>query len=117
MNLCSAQRTISLASGKTRTTLLICVYIDSLKEIVDIYRSQSSPIFICCLDASKAFDKINYWLLFHKLINRNVPLYIVRFLSFWYAQQQVCVQWGSAISESFHVLMELSRVEYCLLCF
>ena len=58
----------------------MCAY--SLKEIVDIYRSQFTPIFICFLDASKAFDKINYWLLFHKLINRNVPLYIVRFLCF-----------------------------------
>ena len=63
----------------------MCIY--SFKEIINIYTNQSSPIFICFLDASKAFDKINYWLLFDKLIKRDVPLFIVRFLSFWYAHQ------------------------------
>ena len=87
---------------KTNHSTDMCVY--SLKEIVNIYRNQSSPIFICFLYASKAFDKINYWLLFYKLIRRDLPLYIVRILSFWYMHQQVCVQWGGAISDLFHVL-------------
>ena len=55
---------------KTNHSTDMCVY--SLKEIVNIYRNQSSPIFICFLDASKAFDKINYWYkLFYKLIRRD----------------------------------------------
>ena len=37
----------------------------SLKEIVDIYRSQSSTICISYLDASRASDEINYWFLFY----------------------------------------------------
>ena len=32
----------------------------SLKHIVDYYSSQSSPVYICFLDASKAFDRINH---------------------------------------------------------
>ena len=36
------------------------------------------------LDASKAFDRVNFWLLFDKLISRSVPLFIVRILSVWY---------------------------------
>ena len=32
-----------------------------------------------------------------------MPLYLVRILSFWYSHQQMCVRWGSGISESFFV--------------
>ena len=43
-----------------------------LKETVNIYRRYSSPLFVCFLDASKAFDKLNHWALFAKLIERNM---------------------------------------------
>ena len=64
----------------------------------------SSPLFICFLDASKAFDKINYWLLFRKLLKRNIPVFFVRLLAFWYSSQKLCVQWGDALSADFTVL-------------
>ena len=75
----------------------------AFKEIVNIYKHHSSPIFVCFLDASKAFDKINHWLLFNKLIKRNVPLFFVKLLVFWYSSQKVCVQWGNVLSDSFTV--------------
>ena len=61
---------------KKKLSTDMCVY--AMKEIINIYKKHSSPLFICFLDASKAFDKINYWLLFDKLINRKVPLFIVK---------------------------------------
>jgi len=37
-------------------------------------------IFVCFLDASKAFDRMDYPILFSKLISRrNIPAYILRF--------------------------------------
>ena len=36
------------------------------------------------LYASKAFDRVNHWTLFLKLIDRCVPLFIVSLLVFWY---------------------------------
>jgi len=38
-------------------------------------------IFVCFLDASKAFDRMDYPIFFSKpkLISRNIPDYIVRF--------------------------------------
>ena len=53
------------------------------------------------LDASKAFDRVNFWLLFEKLLSRNVPLFIVRILVMWYTHQKKCIRWGNAISPSF----------------
>ena len=55
------------------------------------------------LDASKAFDKINHWVLFKKLIDRHVPLYLVKILCYWYQEQSMYVRWGSSISPKFKV--------------
>ena len=55
------------------------------------------------LDASKAFDKENFWLLFQKHLSRNVPLFTVRILAMWYTHQKMCIRWGNAISPSFTV--------------
>ena len=54
----------------------LCVY--TLKQVVDYYRSNSSPVYICFLDASKAFDRVNYDILCKKLVSRNLPNVIVR---------------------------------------
>ena len=45
-------------------------------------------MFVAFLDASKAFDRINYSLLFKKLINRGIPGYLVRIVMFWYKTQK-----------------------------
>ena len=37
----------------------------------------ASNVFICFLDASKAFDRVDYSILFRKLITRKVPAYIL----------------------------------------
>ena len=50
-----------------------CIYI--LKEIVEKYRSLNGCIFICFLDASRAFDRVKHSVLFSKLVRRGVPGY------------------------------------------
>ena len=79
-----------------------CIYI--LKELIEFYRSHNSPMYLCFLDASKAFDRVNHWTMFKKLLLRGVPPILVRLMLFWYRSQQICVRWGSATSTSFKVL-------------
>ena len=55
------------------------------------------------LDASMAFDRISHVILFKKLIARNVPLYIVRILWFWYRNQILFVKWNNVFSQDFTV--------------
>ena len=55
------------------------------------------------LDASKAFDKINHWFLFSKLLARNIPCVIVRLLVTWYSSQSYVVRWSSCYSMPFNV--------------
>ena len=49
----------------------MCIY--AVKSVVKYYNHFHSPVYTCFLDASKAFDRINHWTLFSKLIARGVP--------------------------------------------
>ena len=79
----------------------MCIY--SLKEIVLKYRSLNTSMFLCFLDASKAFDRIDHSKLFQKLHSRGTPTYLIRMLIFWYRNQTMMVRWGSKLSAPFTV--------------
>ena len=74
-----------------------------LKQIIEYYNSLSSPVYVCFLDASKAFDRINHWCLFRKLLDKNFPKIIVKLLIYWYTSQLFVIRWGSTLSEFFTV--------------
>ena len=86
---------------KAKHSTDMCIY--ALKEVISYYRKHSSPVFVCFMDASKAFDKINHWTLFKKLCDRGVPSLIIRLLLVWYRTQTICIRWGSYVSEDFFV--------------
>ena len=86
---------------KPKHSTEMCTFV--LKQVIEYYTSLSSPVFICFLDASKAFNKVNHWQLFSKLIDRNVPHLIVRILVRWYTQQSFVVQWCGVLSQHFTV--------------
>jgi len=75
----------------------------ALKSVIDYYVSLSSCMYICYIDASKAFDRISHCKLFDKLMKRNVPKIIVRLLYVWYSTQHLYVRWGNSLSTPFHV--------------
>lgn len=79
----------------------LCVFM--LKEIVSFYHAHSGPVFACMLDASKAFDRINHFHLFDKLLARKFPKLIVRLLYTWYRTQTFFVRWDNVLSGGFHV--------------
>ena len=55
------------------------------------------------MDASKAFDMVNHWTLFKVLIDKGVPLIIVRILYIWYRTQTACVRWGTNVYNPFDI--------------
>ena len=84
---------------KNKLSTETCIF--TLKEIINYYRFYSSNVYLCFLDASKAFDKINHFHLFKKLIKRDLPIIIVRFLFTWYRSQTFAVKWLDNISAKF----------------
>ena len=56
------------------------------------------------LDASKAFDRVNYCKLFATLLKRNISSIVLRLLLFMYTHQSLRVKWGSTLSKQFSVM-------------
>ena len=79
----------------------MCIY--TLKEFIEYYKCRGTTVFVPFLDASKAFDRLNYWLLFEKLIKKHVTLFIIKLLLFWYTHQKMCIRWGNSTSPDFLV--------------
>ena len=75
----------------------------TLKSILDfyIYVASSSPVYLCYIDSSKAFDHVNFWCLFDKLIKRKMPVILVRFFMVWNCTQEFVVRWGNCLSKAF----------------
>ena len=40
----------------------LCIH--TLTEIVEYYKSHSTSVYMCFMDASKTFDRVNHWTLF-----------------------------------------------------
>ena len=77
-----------------------------LKRTINYYTDRGSDIFCVLTDFSKAFDRVNYWHLFNKLLDDNVSFDVVRLLAFWYSHQNVAVRWHNTTGW-------LKKVSYC----
>jgi len=61
----------------TATCTCVCTLV--LKETVEYYNHNHGTVYCTMLDATKAFDRIQYCKLFRKLIHRKLPIIVVRF--------------------------------------
>ena len=86
---------------KTKHSTDMCVFL--LKQTISYYITRGSPIFCVFLDASNAFKRVNHYLLFQKLIVRNVPMCFVCLLIYWYTQQSMQIRWVRCYSSLFSV--------------
>jgi len=55
------------------------------------------------LDASKAFDRVDYSVLFRRLVSRGVPTYILRLLWNWYGHHYARILWAGVQSDKFSI--------------
>ena len=79
----------------------LCIF--TVKSVIKYYNLHNSPVYTCFLDVSKAYDRVNHWALFRKLLNRSIHILIVRMLIYWYTKQELCIRWGSEISPYFTI--------------
>ena len=60
-------------------------------------------MYLCFLDASKAFDDVPHLIVFSKLIERKVPHIVIRLLAYWYTSQTFVNRWNNILSDPFTV--------------
>ena len=78
-----------------------CIF--TMKQVIEYYTLNSSPVYLCFMDLSKAFDMVNHDELFSVLYNRGIHYFIVRILHKWYVSQKFMIKWGYGTSKAFSV--------------
>ena len=72
-----------------------------MTEICRIFNSQGSKVFSVLLDATKAFDRLEFSTLFNILLDRGMNPFYVRCLWYMYLNQELCIQWNGILSDHF----------------
>ena len=73
-----------------------------IQETLHHYNKNGSPVYVCGLDAEKAFDSCNWDILFDKLYyKKHIPLSVVNIIKSLYAKSSSRVKYGSHLSYEF----------------
>ena len=75
----------------------------ALNETVSYYTKNDSTVYALFLDASKAFDRLNYVKLFTKLLDKGMSPITIRLLLNMYISQKIQVKWNGELSQPFSV--------------
>ena len=70
----------------------------TVRSTVEYFNVNNSTVNLCAIDLCKAFDKVNHYALFTKLLDRNVPRTIVAILKCWYSKVFTTVKWNQSFS-------------------
>ena len=81
------------------TTICTSLMIDT----IEYYNENYTDCFLLLLDASKAFDRVEYCKLFKLLRDRNVCPVLLRLLMNIYLNQSMQVKWNTILSDKFHI--------------
>ncbi len=81
------------------TTMCSLIY----QEVISHYLDCKGDVYSCLLDASKAFDRVHYGILFRRLLDTSIPKCVIRLIFDSYVRQQACTMWNSAKSQYFNM--------------
>ena len=72
-------------------------------KIITSFSKGGSTACVAALDVSKAFDTVNHHALFIKLMNRNLPVCLLRILEDWFSGATSCIKWEGSYSSQFRL--------------
>jgi len=70
----------------------------AVRKTIDFIIERGSIADIVGIDLKKAFDKMNRYALFIKLLQRNCPIALVVILECWFSKIYACVKLGNCFS-------------------
>ena len=71
-------------------------------ETVNYFKQNKSDVYVLLLDATKTFDKVNFFKLFYLLMDRGmIPLLNFRCLLYMHTNQHLNVSWNNSMSLCF----------------
>jgi len=73
----------------------------TVRNIVDRFIAGGSTVNLCALDISKAFDKVNHYALFIKLMKRRLPVEQLDLLIYWLHNCSSCIKWNGVLSQFY----------------
>ncbi len=79
-----------------------CTFV--INEIIQYYRNHNTNVFVTLLDASRAFDRVEYVKLFKVLIAKGIFPIVARFLVNMYTNQCIRVKWGNTYSDKYTIV-------------
>ena len=98
-----ALETCNLQFGfKKGSSTTACTFI--IQEVVSYFNDNNSDIYCTLLDASNAFDHLEFCTLFQKLLKLNICPLILRIFIYMYTNQLLAVKWNDVSSKSFQPL-------------
>jgi hypothetical protein len=74
-----------------------------ITETVDYYLSKNGSVYALALDATKAFDRVQFSRLFDILLEQNMNPLFIQLLYNMYADQQVRVKFKDSETQYFHI--------------
>ena len=72
-----------------------------VRNIIESFINNGSTVNICSLDLSKAFDRVNHYALYVKLMERYIPTELLSVLEQWFSIAVTCVKFNGHVSKFF----------------
>ena len=88
--------------GFKNPTLPVIAHLSSMKPC-NIYINNTSNVSVTLLDASRAFDRVEYVQLFKSLMSEGICPIIARFLVFMHTNRNIRIKWGNTYSDRIYV--------------
>ena len=99
---CTSLSTDVLQFGfKPHSSTTICTSL--LRDTIEYYNEHGSDCYLLLLDASKAFNRVEYVELFRTLRDRKMCPVVLRLTMNMYINQSIQVKWNSIVSSNCYI--------------